>query len=878
MAIPGETASEDVTVVVPPNGEGQVIPGFDAFQNVSIQVDDDGSVEIDFDPTPPDEGPSKHDDNLAEKLPESELARISALLLEGIDQDEKDRADWLQQRSDGLDLLGTKVEKPKGSIGASSAPLEGMSVVRDPILLEAVLRFQATAFGELCPAAGPVKVVNYGDNDTETDSLAEDLQEDLNFYLASGVDGTATEYYPDTREMLLWVGYASGMFKKVYKCPIRRRPVSERVDGADLIIPSTATDLRNAQRVTHQINMKRSTMRRMQLLGVYRDVPLHAPTPQPNELDLKKGNMQGLNINNQRQEDQEYTVYECYCELDVAGFEHKEDGEETGLPLPYRVTLDKDSRTILEIRRNWKEDDEDFVAKIPFVAFQYVSGFGVYGMGLLQIMGNVTMALTAMLRETIDAGMFANFPGFLVAKQSTRQLTSEIRVAPGAGAPIETGGQSIRDVAMPLPYKDISPAMVALMQQVRDVGARVGGTAETPVGEGKQDAPVGTTLAMIEQATKIEGGVHKALHAAQAQEFNLLKDLFQEDPESLWRGNRRPKLGQTPQERLQKFQMALEKVDLVPMADPNTPSHMHRVMKALAIKQLQAANPPLYNPVAVDRRILSMIQVDKPEDLFAPPAPPQGPTPEMINAIAQFQLKQNDNAIKAQKMQLDAAKLVIDSKNKEADRKSKETVESMKIAQSLAVHPDANEVVDTQLMQMSQFLNPAGPGGAQAAQAMAPGRSEGGAVVEGMIEPGNIDVSMLPRYPNADGTVSTIRSIGVNIGGREVLLPTIAPGGRIMSPREATELYHRTGNHLGMFESIEAANKFAKTLSGQQGEGHALGGEVQEPEEDKNDMSDIGNMIRMAVKDIPQMMREMQAVQPMPLGVGGSFNPRRWWN
>ncbi len=696
-------------------GDPQVIPGFqDPMQHVSVEVNEDGTVDIDFDPPGPDTGPTKHDDNLAEKLPESVLHTICSQLMDDVGEDIKDRGDWVTQRADGIDQLGIKVERPKGSIGASSAPVEGMSVVRDPLLIDAVCRFQATAFGELCPAAGPVKCVNYGDGDTANDTLAQQLEDDMNYYLSSGARGTAREYYPDTRNMLFWTGFASGMFKKVYKCPLRRRPVSESVDGADLILPSNASSLQAAGRITHQVAMKRSDMRRMQILGVYRDVPLtRVPTPDPNALDRKKTEVQGMRATPSAEDSQDYTVYEVYCELDIPGFEHKEGNEETGLPLPYRVTIDKDSETILEIRRNWREDDEDFQAKIPFVAFPYVTGFGVYGIGLLHLLGNMTMALTAMLREAIDASMFANFPGFLVAKSGTRQLQGDFRVAPGSGAAIDVGTKDIRQAVMPLPYKDVSPSHVALMQQVREVGTRLGGTADTPVGEGKQDAPVGTTLAMIEQATKIESSVHKALHSAQAEEFCLLKELFQEDPEALWRGNKRPKLGNTQEKRLANFKLALDNCELVPMADPNTPSHMHRVMKALAIKQLQAANPPMYDPMAVDRRILAMIHVDNPEELFAPQqAGAQGPNPEQVAAMGQFQLKAADIGIKEKKLQLDMAKMISDARNAEAERKSKETIETMKIAQSLAVHPESNPIVDTQLLQMQPFLH-AQPGGGQ---------------------------------------------------------------------------------------------------------------------------------------------------------------------
>jgi len=240
---------------------------------------DDGSILVDFSPeVNPDIDAKKHDANLALKLGMFELNNIAEDLLEGIATDEDSRSEWMEMRARGVDMLGLKVEQAKSGVGASTAPLEGMSVVRDPVMLEAVLRFQANAQGELLPAAGPVKTVTYGDSDTISDTLAEALEKDLNFYLTT----TATEYYPDSRRMYFWTGFSGLAFKKVYRCPLRRRPVSESVDATDLIVSDTITDLRNAQRITHQISMRHSTMKRMQILGVYRDCDLTQPQPTPN--------------------------------------------------------------------------------------------------------------------------------------------------------------------------------------------------------------------------------------------------------------------------------------------------------------------------------------------------------------------------------------------------------------------------------------------------------------------------------------------------------------------------------------------------------------------------------------------------------------------
>ena len=754
-------AMQDVDIFA--MSDGPVQPSFDPAEGAIEIENGDDTVTIQLGEPDTAKKPSHFDDNLAEEIDSFELGRIANALLEAIEDDERNRSEWLQQRADGLDLLGWKVERPgTGNVGQSSTAVSGQSTVRDGILGEACDRFQANAFAELCPSEGPCKVINYGTETADTDRLAEEFEKDMNFYLTT----TAREYYPDTREMLFWTGYASGMFKKVYKCPLRNRPVSERVDGADLIVPSNATDLHNAGRITHQRSMRQSIMKRMQILGVYRDISLTAPTPQPNILATKEANIVGMNINQQRPEDQDYTIYECYCELDIPGFEHKQGKEPTGLPLPYRVTMDKDSRQVLEIRRNWNppkdgvEDETLPTAKIPFVLFPYATGLSIYGTGLLQRLGNYAMALTAMLRISIDSGMFANFPGFLYAKPMGRQLQNEFRVPPGGGAPIDVSavGNNINNAVMALPYKPVDQGFVALMGQTRENATRYGGTAEAPTGEGVVNAPVGSVLAAIDQATRIEGGVHKALYAAQREELELLKELFRDDPEALWRGNKRPAMGPDHATRAAKFKAA----------DPNVPSHMHRLAKANTYLQTAMALPGVFNLQRVVSRWAGMVKIDDVQSDFLPQQ--SGPPPIDPVAQAQIALKAKEVEIKQQQVELAAQKadkdraskenitslqlaskhavashtdqsqdgetqaqgpdpldvaalqlksrqvdlqghkMALDAHNAHADRESKQTVEAMKIAQAIAVHPLSNQIVDEQLQQMAPFISPTNDG------------------------------------------------------------------------------------------------------------------------------------------------------------------------
>lgn len=664
-----------------------------SFEDGALKIEhDDGSVTIDFNAPEEDEDGPEDDEfhqNLSKRMSDNDLGSIASTLLEGVDRDDQSRKEWLDTRSMGISLLGLKLEKPRADAGSNSAPIEGMSTVRHPLLLEATVSFQATARGELLPASGPVKIRNdsttppqsvlqdtsasqeLADSMQSKDELAQALEKDFNHYLTS----IATEYVPDTDRMLFYVGFGGDGFKKVYNCPLRRRPVSESIDAEDLIISNAATDLKNSGRVTHRIRMRKSTLKRMQILGAYRDVDLALPsTPAPNAVDKKKAEISGISISQQKPEDRDYEIYECYCELDLDEFA-PEQFEGKGLPLPYRVTIEKDSRKILDIRRNWKEDDEQCLAKQYFVQFPFIRGLGFYGLGYIHLLGNTTNALTAAWRETLDAGMFANFPGFLFAKGAGRQLTNQFRVPPGGGVAIDVGAQQdIRSAIMPLPYKEVGASFTGFVTHVEETGRRLASTANINVGEGKQDAPVGTTLALIEQGSKVMDSAHKRLHAAQAEEFQLLKERFQEDPEAFWRHNKKP----TIEWKKEQFIDALSHCDLVPVADPNNPTSMHRLAKAAIIKQLQTANASLYDPVAVDMRIMRISDID-PAGLFRPTPAAPPPDPRMVAIQEKAKAGAAQNQIQLMETKIKAATAAAAIQDKANDRASREKIEQMKI-------------------------------------------------------------------------------------------------------------------------------------------------------------------------------------------------------
>ena len=620
---------------------------------------DDGSITIRMDGKPFEENeptPRGWWDNLVEDIEAGELASIAEDLLRGISDDLESRREWIEARADGIKLLGLKPELPGIGGSADGAPVEGISRVRHPLLLEAVLRFQANARSELLPTDGPVKIRD--DGSSEQSALADALEKDLNHFLTA----TAKEYYPDTDRMLLMLGFGGTSFKKLYFCPLRNRPVSETVDAIDLIVNNNATDLSNAKRVTHRVMMKPSTVKRLQILGVYRSLDLSTPNaPELDSVQREKKATEGIAPESNNPEDRDRELYECYCELNIKGFEHKLRGKETGLEIPYRVTIDVSTREVLSVVRDFNKDTEDLPeARRTFVKYSFVPGFGFYDIGLLNILGNTTNAITAAWRELLDAGMYSNFPGFLMADIGARQNTNIFRVPPGGGALVKTGGVPIQQAIMPLPYKEPSTALMSLVDNIATTGMRVGGTSELQVGEGRPEAPVGTTLALIEQATKIMNSVHKRLHAAQAEEFQLLVELFREHPESFWQRNRRPAL----QWDEQTFLQALSDCELIPQADPNTSSHAQRVMKIMALKQLQAAQPSLYDPIAIDRAALQAIGFNNPEQFMAPQQAQASPPPEMIQA--QAQMRQGDIMAQAAKTSADARMLDAQTKARAA--------------------------------------------------------------------------------------------------------------------------------------------------------------------------------------------------------------------
>lgn len=605
------------------------------------------------------------DANLAEHVGETELASIAQQLLRGIDADDRARRDWVDTVNKGLDYLGIKLEDASSKVATDG----GISRTHHTMLLESVMRSWANSRAELLPVSGPVKTRDdktpmpqtpqqpqqpappaqgpgggIGDNGgppldptqagiammmkgvqqpgSETrDMLSEALAKDMNHYLTV-ID---REYYPDTSHMLMHRALFGCEFKKVYYDPLLRRPVSRWVKGTDLIISNDCSHLMSAGRVTERITMRRATVMRMQAGGHWRKVDLvTTPPTMPTTTEQKVSEVGGVSATHEIPEDTPLTFYECYCELMIEPFDEDETGEKPGYPLPYRVTIEKDSQNIVEIRRNWKQGDEDHRARRRYVKFGFIPGFGYYDLGFIHILGNPQRACTAIERMLVDSGMFASFPGGVIAKgPGSKQDTTEIRMGPGQFKAIETGGLPIDQVFKANPYKEPSMVLMQVGQDIAAQGRRIASVLELPVGEGRiGDVPATTIMSYVDSISKVPSAVHKDDHIAQQDEYEMLRDLFREYPNTLVAGNRNPA-------RKAWTEAELDDCDLVPASDPNTPSQMHRIMKITSITQ--AAELPIFqgiaDPRAIWRLVCGGLDVD-PTSVTLPPAPPGQAPPD----------------------------------------------------------------------------------------------------------------------------------------------------------------------------------------------------------------------------------------------------------
>jgi len=574
---------------------------------LNIELEEDGGVVVDFDPRM--EAPDTGDfyANLADDLGDRIAASVSSELMEQYEANKESRKDWQEAYRTGLELLGFKYED-------RTEPFRGATGVTHPLLAEAVTQFQAQAFGELLPAGGPVRTEVLGQVTPELENQADRVRHFMNYQITC----VMKEYTPEFDQMLFYLPLSGSTFKKVYYDEFLERAVSKFVPAEQLVVPYTATDLETSENVTHVIQISENELRKKQVAGFYSDVEVLASQLDPSEVKEEMDEISGISPTHL---DQEVTLLECHVDLDLEGYEDSgEDGEPTGIKLPYVVTVAENNGKLLSIRRNYSPEDPQRKKKQYFVHFKFLPGFGFYGLGLIHMIGGLSRTATAALRQLIDAGTLANLPaGF--KSRGLRIRNDDEPLSPGEFRDVDSPGGSIRESLMLLPYKGADSTLYQLMGFCVEAGQRFAAVSNLQVGDGNQQAAVGTTIAMLEQGAKVMSAIHKRLHYAQKDEFELLSSVFGEylPPEYPY--------NVVGAERTVKAEDFDDRVDVLPVSDPNIFSMAQRVTLAQTELQLAQSAPELHNLYEAYRRMYKAVGV-KDVDSILKPVEQGDPTPK----------------------------------------------------------------------------------------------------------------------------------------------------------------------------------------------------------------------------------------------------------
>ena len=551
--------------------------------------------------------------NLAEVLPDDILGSIANDLLSSIKGDKQSRSEWEKTYTDGLKYLGMKFDEGR------SQPFEGSSGVIHPILAESVTQFQAQAYKEMLPAKGPVKTEIIGARTVETENQAERVQEFMNYYIMNVME----EYDPELDQMLFYLPLAGSAFKKVYFDFVLNRAMSKFIPPEDLIVPYEAADISSAERITHAINMSGNEIKKQQLTGFYANVDIGSDGYADDMSEIEEAIDEIQGISPSYKENRNRTVYEVHTVLDIEGYEDRDaEGNPTGLKLPYIVTIEESSQKILSIRRNYLENDLLKNKINYFVQYKFMPGLGFYGLGLSHMIGGLSKASTSILRQLIDAGTLANLPAGFKAR-GMRIRDEDEPLQPGEFRDIDTTGGSLKENLIPLPVKEPSNVLMQLLGLLIDSGKRFAAIADMNIGDVNQAMPVGTTVALLERGTKVMSAIHKRLHYSQKLEFNLLAKVFGESLPPVY--NFQVGSGQN-QIKQQDFD---NRVDIIPVSDPNIFSQSQRVTLAQELLQMVQSNPQVHGPMGIYeayRRMYAALGVDNVDALLMPP-PDMTPKP-----------------------------------------------------------------------------------------------------------------------------------------------------------------------------------------------------------------------------------------------------------
>ena len=574
---------------------------------------DDEQVFLDDEIVAPAQPQMSFDANLVDFINQNTLEKISNDLLDSIQSDKESRSEWEKTYTDGLKYLGMKFDDTR------SQPFEGSSGVVHPILAEAVTQFQAQAYKEMLPAKGPVKTEIVGARTIQTEDQAERVQEFMNYYIMNEMD----EYDPELDQMLFYLPLAGSCFKKVYFDFVLNRAVAKFIAPEDLIVPYEATDISSAERITHSISMSANEIKKQQVTGFYANVDIGSGSYSEDLDDITEAIDDIQGISPTYKENRNRTVYEVHTVLDIEGFEDLDQkGMPTGLKLPYIVTIEEDSQKILSIRRNFRENDLLKNKINYFVQYKFLPGLGFYGLGLSHMIGGLSKASTSILRQLIDAGTLANLPAGFKAR-GMRIRDEDDPLQPGEFRDIDTTGGSLRENLIPLPIKEPSNVLMQLLGILVDSGKRFAAIADMNVGDMNAAMPVGTTVALLERGTKVMSAIHKRLHYAQRIEFGLLAKVFSEYLPPVYNYQ----VGSGPQQVKQiDFD---DRVDIIPVSDPNIFSQSQRVTLAQELLQMVQSNPEIHGPMGIYeayKRMYAALGVDNVDSLLQPP-PDMTPKP-----------------------------------------------------------------------------------------------------------------------------------------------------------------------------------------------------------------------------------------------------------
>jgi hypothetical protein len=587
-------------------------------QPVEVIPDEDGGATVDFDPSAINQPSSEsHFDNLADILPDDVLDPVGSTLKNNYMDYKMSRKEWEKTYTEGLDLLGFKYEN-------RNEPFQGASGATHPVLAEAVTQFQATAFKELLPSDGPVRAQVLGRGDPGKEQQAQRVKDFMNYQIMDQM----SEYESEFDSMLFHLPLSGSTFKKVYYDDLLGRAVSKFVPADDLIVPYTANSLDDAEAIIHIVKISENDLRKQQVGGFYSDVEVGTPGESTrDDITTKEKELEGVSKSGKQQPI--FTLLECHVDLDLEGFEDMDpEGEPTGIKLPYIVTIEESSTKVLSIRRNYAPNDPKRQRIHYFVHFKFLPGLGFYGFGLIHMIGGLSRTATSALRQLLDAGTLSNLPaGFKQRGVRVRDEASPIQ--PGEFKDVDAPGGNLRDAFYPLPYKEPSQTLLALMGIVVQAGQRFAAISELQTGDGNQQAAVGTTMALLERGSKVMSAIHKRMYSAMKKEFKLLGKIIAtylppEYPYDVVGGERTVK--QTDFD---------DRVDILPVADPNIFSMSQRITLAQTELQLATSNPQLHNMYAIYRKMYEALGVKDIDQVLPPPAPqaPKDPSLEHIDAM-----------------------------------------------------------------------------------------------------------------------------------------------------------------------------------------------------------------------------------------------------